>query len=182
MVYLVSSQDLTLEERKLEIFKLKKQSTFISWMNYAESYMCASTSLTTLLVATTLESDYSLYTAMNNSDGYKNAELHETVTYQNRYGLKILEDAMNFTLPKVKNTVFANRRFTTIEDTRLVFTEALHKMNDRLTVFFIKNQTEKRLATIQCLGTQSKKMSQILEKVHKDGGVKAKIKIVYISN
>ena len=101
--FLVSSQDLTLEERNLEIFKLKKQSTYISWMNYGEKYMCASTSLSTLLIATTLESDYSLYTAMNNSDWYKNAELHEIVTYQNRYGLKILEDTMNFT--NAKDTV-----------------------------------------------------------------------------
>ena len=121
--FLVSSQDLTLEERNLEIFKLKKQSTYISWMNYGEKYMCASTSLSTLLIATTLESDYSLYTAMNNSDGYKNAELHEIVTYQNRYGLKILEDTMNFT--NAKDTVFANRRFTSIEDTRIVFTQVV---------------------------------------------------------
>ena len=85
--------------------------------------MCASTSISTLLIATTLESDYSLYTAMNNSDGYKNAELHEIVTYQNRYGLKILEDTMNFT--NAKDTVFANRRFTSIEDTRIVFTQVV---------------------------------------------------------
>ena len=50
------------------------------------------------------------------------------------------------------------------DECHTTFTQALHQMNDRLTVFFIKNQKEKRLATIQCLGTQSKKCHKFWKK------------------
>ena len=152
----ISSQSgLDLEARNLQIFKLKQLTTYVSWINQGEDFKCSTTSVSTIMVAPVMESDTSQYKALNNSDGYISDDFDNRITYQNRYGLQIIEDSVNIAGLGPKKTLLANRRFTSIEDTRIVFTEARNQISDRLTVFFLRNQTEKRLATIQCSNSSS---------------------------
>ena len=130
---------LDLEARNQQIFELKQKATYVSWIIHAENSKCSNTSVSTVMVLPVMEKDTFKYKPLNNSDGFISDAFDSKITYQNRYGLKIIEEGLNIANLDPKKTLLANRRFTTIEDTRIVFSEPRNQLSDRFSVFFLRN-------------------------------------------
>ena len=150
-VFLEEVAGLEEKERDLELFKLKQTSNYFSWIDHEEDFLCNSSSVITIMSLTVLESDSTVYRKINSSDGYRRHE-DDKITYFNEFGMTVMEEDMT-----VQNklepgrSLLANRRFTSVDDTRLIFTEST-ELNDRFTVFFLRddNSTEERMASIKC--------------------------------
>ena len=152
----VSEMGLEEEEENIQLFQLKQRTNYLSFVDHGEDFKCNSSSVMTVMSATVLESDSTLYRKLNNSDGFRSHK-DDKITYENRYGMELMEqDMRSKNMPEPSRSLLANRRFTSLDDTRLLFTESSQELSDRFTVFFLGlNDTMERHAFIHCSNSSS---------------------------
>ena len=134
----------------LKLHKLKRSTSFISLLRTQDDYKCESSSVVTMMVSVNHEEDPNMYAREEETGAMISNEQNENkLFFTNQFSLKRLQENLDHKLYGSNSIVLANRRMVTTANTYLVFIDGNEKVSDTITVFFHKNETEKK-AQINC--------------------------------
>ena len=138
------------EELLIKLYKLKRSTTFISWLKTQQDYKCESSSVITMMVSINHEEDQNMYAREEETGAmFSNEQNDNKLFFTNQFSLKLFQENLDHKLYGFNSIVLANRRMVTTADTYLVFSDGNKMTYDRITVFFHKNETERK-AEIKC--------------------------------
>ena len=129
----------------LKLHKLKRSTSFISLLRTQDDYKCESSSVVTMMVSVNHEEDPNMYAREEETGAMVSNEQNENkLFFTNQFSLKRLQENLDHKLYGSNSIVLANRRMVTTANTYLVFIDGNEKVSDTITVFFHKNETEKK--------------------------------------
>lgn len=131
-----------------KLHKIKKSTTFISWLQTKQNFKCENSSIITMMVAMNYEEDNKLYARDKATGAFISNKNETNIYFTNQYSLKNMKKNIDDMTTDTKADILANRRMVTSEGTYLVFSNGNKPENDRITVFFQNNTVKK--ATIKC--------------------------------